>query len=211
MVAVGRGGVISCRSDSGDALKGGACGALPGFDGIAQPRLRKLTGCPAAAGATGKLSAVFSLDFTKNTVGVDVGRSSTVPNSDGFASCLRTAMQGVSIGAIDHEHPRYTLVYSVSFKESSPEGAGTGGAGVPSAVEAPTPIASASTAADEGTAEVVWEVALVRDHPRTGDIVARLARGTRVQLGAGEEGWYRVKYGSGFANEGWLYRGAIGK
>jgi hypothetical protein len=45
--------------------------------------------------------------------------------------------------------------------------------------------------------------------PRT--LVARLPRGTKVKVGTSKDGWYQVKYGDGFANEGWLYRGAIGR
>jgi Bacterial SH3 domain len=64
----------------------------------------------------------------------------------------------------------------------------------------------------EGTAQVVWEAALVRDAPtKAGKVMARLARGTIVRLGPSKEGWYRVKYGDGFAGDGWLYRGAIGR
>ena len=62
-----------------------------------------------------------------------------------------------------------------------------------------------------GEAAVEWEVALVRDLPKTGQVVARLPRGTKVKVGSAKEGWYSVKYGAAFANEGWLYRGAIGR
>ncbi len=208
-VAVGHGAVIGCRTEEGDSLKGGAaCGPLGGFDGIAQPRLRKLATCGAAAGATGKLNAVFGLDFKKNTVSIDVGRSSTVSNPDGYAACLRTAFQGVSIGAINHDHPRYVVVYGVTFRPDAGE-AGTGGAatGAPAPATAP----AAASPSEGGTAEIVWEVALVRDKPRTGAVVARLPRGSKVRMGTGDEGWYRIQYGDGFASEGWLYRGAIGK
>jgi SH3-like domain-containing protein len=73
---------------------------------------------------------------------------------------------------------------------------------------ASTPSAPAT---DDGTAEVVWEVAIVRDAPRTGQVLARLQRGSRVSLGAGQDGWYRVKYGADFSSEGWLYRSSIGR
>jgi hypothetical protein len=60
-------------------------------------------------------------------------------------------------------------------------------------------------------APVVWEVALVRDAPKTGKVLARLPRGSTVRLGPVRDGWYPVKYGDGFAAEGWLYRGAVGR
>jgi hypothetical protein len=62
----------------------------------------------------------------------------------------------------------------------------------------------------EGTAQIVWEVALVRDAPK-GKVVARLQRGTSVRVGAVKDGWYPVKYGDGFASDGWIYRGALGR
>jgi Bacterial SH3 domain len=66
-------------------------------------------------------------------------------------------------------------------------------------------------AAADTAAQVVWAVALVRDVPKTGKVVARLPRGVAVRVGAMKDGWLPVKYGDGFSNEGWVYRGAIGK
>jgi hypothetical protein len=63
----------------------------------------------------------------------------------------------------------------------------------------------------DAAAQVVWEVALVRDVPKTGKVVARLPRGVAVRVGAMKDGWLPVRYGDGFSNEGWVYRGAIGK
>ena len=209
VVNVGHGVVISCRTDDGDSLKGAAaCGGLGGFDAIAQPRLRKLVSCPPSAGASGKLSAVFSLDFKSNRVGVDVGRASTVGNTEAFASCLRSAFQGVSLGPIAHDHPRYAVAYAVKLVAPDAESA----ASTPPAPVAanPSPTAPTSSEAD-GTAEVVWEIALVRDAPRTGQVVGRLPRGSKVRLGPGDDGWYHVKFGSGFASDGFLYRGALGR
>lgn len=65
--------------------------------------------------------------------------------------------------------------------------------------------------AADATGQVVWEVALVRDAPKTGKIVARLQRGVAVRLGPVKDGWYPVRYGDGFASDGWVYRGAIGR
>jgi SH3-like domain-containing protein len=70
----------------------------------------------------------------------------------------------------------------------------------------PTP---PSKGADETGVEVAWEVAIVRDAPRTGAVVARLPRGTKVKLGANQEGWFKIEYGTGA--EGWVYRGALGR
>jgi len=57
----------------------------------------------------------------------------------------------------------------------------------------------------------VWEVAIVRDAPRTGQVLARLPRGTKVNLGTAQDGWFKVKYGADFSSDGWVYRGAIGR
>jgi hypothetical protein len=70
--------------------------------------------------------------------------------------------------------------------------------------------ASVRSVADEGSAQVVWEVALVRDAPK-GKIVARLPRGTPVRLGPVKDGWYPVKYGDTFSGDGWVFRGAVGR
>jgi hypothetical protein len=99
------------------------------------------------------------------------------------------------VSGIPHDKQRYSVGYDVTF--------GGGGA---------TPGAAASGSEhDESAAQVAWEVALVRDAPKSGKVVARLQRGTSVRVGPVKDGWYPVKYGDGFANDGWVYRGALGK
>ncbi len=218
---VNHGVLLSCKGDDGQTMKGvAACGGLAGFDAIAQPRLRKLSTCPAANGSTnGKLSVLFNLDFASHRVGADVGKSSTVADPQGFATCIKTAFQGVSIGALDHQNPRYTIAYSVTFapteqpaaSPASPPSSGPSD-GVPAAAVAPAPLPASQSAragVDDTSSEVAWEVAIVRDSPRTGAVVARLPRGTKVKLGTNQDGWYKVTYGS--ASDGWVYRGAIGR
>jgi hypothetical protein len=217
-LVVNHGILLSCKSDDGETLKGvGACGGLSGFDGIVQPRLRKLSSCPVATAATsGKLSVVFNLDFASKKVSAEVGKSSTVNDPQGFASCVKSAFQGVSLGALDHQNPRYTLAYNVQFTATdhvpAPSASPSGPAdGIPaSAVTPSAPSASSASTkpTDDSNVEVAWEVAIVRDSPRTGAVVARLPRGTKVRLGANQEGWFKIAYGSG---EGWVYRGAIGR
>ena len=213
-VEVKHGVVVSCKSDTGERLKGAACGALD-FDAIALPRLKKLARCPTADGADGKLSVLFGLDFESNKVRIDVGRSTTIDNKDTFGVCLRGAFDQVSLGAMAHDNPSYTVSYAVHF---APRGSVTpatpgGGAAADTNGGSQTPSTPSTPAADVAadTAQVVWEVAIVRDAPRTGQVVARLQRGTAVKLAQGQEGWYRVKYGASFSNDGWVYRGAVGK
>jgi SH3-like domain-containing protein len=85
------------------------------------------------------------------------------------------------------------------------------GASAPSASAASARPAAGGGDATEGTAQVVWEVAIVRDAPKTGKVVARLQHGAELHLGPVKDGWYPVKFGDGFTNDGWVYRGAIGR
>ncbi|MFO0675519.1 MAG: hypothetical protein U0169_03230 [Polyangiaceae bacterium] len=213
-VTVGKETITSCRTEAGEVLKGAkACGPMPRFDAIAFARLKRLSHCPNVIGTEGKLGVIFTLDFGKNKVTADAAPSSTVGNLDSFAGCLMGGIDTVSIASIEHEHPRYTLFYPATFTTR----AGDAAADSLPVGKAPTGESKARTAsgaevhATDPSAEVVWEVAIVRDNPRSGTLVARLARGTKVQIASGREGWYRVKYGPTFASEGWVYRGAIGR
>ena len=51
----------------------------------------------------------------------------------------------------------------------------------------------------------------MRDTPKTGGLLARLPRGTKVKVGTAKDGWFLIKYGESYAREGWVYRGAIGR
>ncbi len=200
-VTVARGILLNCKTSDGESQKGADCGKAPNFDVVAQNRLQHLAQCSAAAGVVGKLSAVFSLDFGSGRIAIDIGKSSTITNQDSIGSCLKTEFLGVNIAGLTHEHPKYTMAYHVTF--AAPKEGGS-----------PSPADSAPPAAiTEGapTAQIGWEVALVRDTPKTGAIVARLPRGSKVRVGAPKDGWYRIQYGNAFASEGWVYRGAIGK
>lgn len=199
-VTVGRGVVFSCRTSDGDSLKGGECGSLPGLDSLVMPRLRKLAECPEAAGASGKVHFVVHLDFPRGGVSVDLGRGHAVTAPDALLACAKADVAGMGLTTVVHENPRYSVAYSVTF---------AGGAGAPASSASGTPRAAGEAA--EGTAQVVWEVAIVRDAPKTGKVVARLQRGTELHLGAAKDGWYPIKFGDGFSSDGWIYRGAIGR
>jgi hypothetical protein len=200
-VVVSRGAVVACKTDEGENLRGGqACGGLVGFDHIARPRLSRIKECPAAEGGSGRLSVVFALDFKGNRINFDIGKSTSVPNTEAIAACVKQSFSGVSLGAIDRDHPRYTVSYNVTLNPGEPGAAAAASGGA-------TPAATA----DAPTASVVWEVAIVRDAPRTGQVIGRLQRGTRIRVGQGQDNWYRVRYGTGFSSEGWVYRGSIGR
>ena len=200
-VTVGHGVLFACKTSDGESLKGSECGSLPGFDAILMPRLHQLADCPEAAGSVGKLHLVVHADFPRGGIGVDLGRGHGVASPDALLACAKTALRGVSLNGVPHEKSRYSVAYALTF-------AGEAAAATPAAASA-APRSSGD--AVEGTAQVVWEVAIVRDAPKTGKVVARLQHGSELHLGAAKDGWYPVKFGDGFGSEGWIYRGAIGR
>lgn len=211
-VTVGPGILLSCRTEGGETLKGKACGPIP-FDTIALPRLRRLSTCAATPGSEGRFSPKFQLDFERNKMSVQLGTKNTVGNVDSLSTCLGALFEKVSINAVAHEHSRYLLQYNIVFAPAQ------GGSGKPGVVAntPPAPAAAEATGGSKtpsnesgsgGEAKIAWDVAIVRDAPRTGSIVGRIQRGTPVQILATENNWYKVRGG---ASEGWLYRGAIGR
>lgn len=224
-ISVQRGSVLSCKTAEGESKKGKECGSLAGLDNVVPPHLRKLATCSAAEGQTGKLSFVATAAFPSGGLSWDVGKSSTVGNIEGITSCLKTHFSGVTATGVAHEHNRYTVAYNVTFappladaspKNDKPEKADKAdkndkaeSADKAKDDKSEKPDAPAAAAGSE--ASVGWEVALVRDVPKTGSVVARLPRGTKVKLGPIKDGWYAIKYGDGFASDGFVYRGAIGR
>jgi hypothetical protein len=212
-VTIARGGIFSCKSPSGEVLKGNDCGSLPGLDALVLPRLRKLADCSDASNATGKLRLTVRADFAHDAITVDLGRDKDhdrPSTADALLVCAKSALASASLEGVAHEQTRYSVSYSAVFAGS----AGTAVASPPAAAattavtQSPAPAAPAPS---DGTAQVEWEVAIVRDVPKTGKVIAKLQRGTAVHVGAMKDGWFPVKYGDGFASDGWLYRGAIGR
>jgi hypothetical protein len=204
-VEVSGGVVFSCKSADGATRKGADCGDLPGLDGVVTPRLRKVARCPEAAGASGKLHLVVRPDFARESLGVELGRGQTVGAPEALLGCAKTALADAKLSGITHQNARYGVAYALTFAfESAPPAA------PPPPAEAPAPSREAG-GSEDATAQVTWEVALVRDAPKTGKVLARLQRGTSLHVGSAKDGWYPVKYGDGFASDGWVYRGAIGR
>jgi len=110
----------------------------------------------------------------------------------------------MSLKPVDHQNERYSVLYVVNIATGS-EAAPTASATASASAQAP------QAALPEGMAAVAWETAIVRDAPHTGAIVAHLPRGTKVQVGSSEGGWYKIKFGPSYSSDGWVYRGAIGK
>lgn len=205
-VTVGRAAILSCKTEEGESLKGKDCGWLTGLDPLVQTRLKRLAQFPAAAENTGKLNIVLGLDFKNNRISVESGKSSTVKDVESLKAFVAGEVKSMSLKPVDHQNERYSVVYVVNIS--------SGGDAPNASASASATASSASTPAaalPDGTAQVAWETAIVRDSPHTGAIVAHLPRGTKVQLGTSEGGWYKIKFGPTFASEGFVYRGAIGK
>jgi hypothetical protein len=202
-IAVGHGTILHCRDQSEDSTED--CGSLE-FDPVAVPRIKALAQCPAAAGAAGKLSIGFDVDFRRKEVRVMSGKSTTLPKekAEALIKCADTAFDKVSLAEVPHKHRRYLVFYTATF-------AGADKAAEPvvdkPAVEGPAAGTTTSESPASGLATVVWDVVLVRDAPKTGTVVGRIMRGSRVRVLAHQGEWYRVAFGP---TEGWVYRGTIG-
>ncbi|MFO0740482.1 MAG: SH3 domain-containing protein [Labilithrix sp.] len=226
-ITVSKGLVLTCKTTDGENKKGKDCGAVPGVDEIVRPRVRKIATCSGMEGQTGKFSLTANADFVSGRFWYEVNtKSATVQNLDAVQSCLKTVFHNTATTATPHEHNRYTVVYTAQLApgaddkdkvaDKSDKGdkadKGDSKAKAEPADDKPSEKSDKpATPTATGEAEVGWDVGLVRDTPKTGALVARLPRGTKVKVGASKDGWYQVKYGDGFANEGWLYRGAIGR
>ena len=167
---------------------------------MARPKLLALAGCPAAKDAQGKLSLGLELDFgTGKVTELVKGKSTSVPDAaaDALLECAKKEFSTLSLADVKHQHPKYTVFYSVELLEpgAKPE---------PEKVEGDAGVTEAS-----GRATVTWEVAIVRDHPKDGEISARLMRGTKVVVSGRDGDWYRIKYDAK-GTEGWVFRTAIG-
>jgi hypothetical protein len=202
-VAVSGGVIIKCRDGKDDANE--SCGSLE-LDPIAVPKIKALAQCPAAAAASGKLSIGFDVDFHKKAVRVLLGKSTTLPRdkAEALVRCADAAFEKVSLGEVPHEHRRYTVFYNATF---SPQAKSDEPSNDKPVVEGRAAGTTTSESPASGAAAVGWDVAIVRDAPKTGAIVGRVLRGSKVKVVAHQGEWYRVQYGS---IEGWVYRGTIG-
>jgi hypothetical protein len=204
-VAVSPGTIVSCHDGKDDTKEN--CGSLE-FDPIAVPKIKALAQCPAASGLAGKLSIGFDVDFHKKAVKLQLGKSTTLPRdkADALLHCADTSFDKVSLAEVPHQHRRYTLFYMASFATPNAPSKGEPASDKP-AVEGPVAGTTTNESPASGTASVGWDVAIVRDAPKTGTIVGRILRGSKVKVVAHQGEWYRVQYGS---IEGWVYRGTIG-
>jgi len=152
----------------------------------------------------GKVGIITAIGFIVGVVwprvaGVRLGPS--VPEAPSAIGAASAAASGAVVEPLVARAPASVLppAVAVAPAPSLPP--------APAVSSAPT----VETSSGGATAQVTWEVALIRDAPKTGKILARLQRGTSLRIGAAKDGWYPVKYGDGFGSDGWVYRGAIGK
>jgi hypothetical protein len=201
-IGVSAGKVLSCRNAKGKSLDD--CDN-PDFETVSGPRLKSLAKCPAALGLNGKLSIGFDLDFSRNRIKLVRGKSTTVPAaaSTGIFQCLETEFQKAKLDEVTHQQARYTIFYTVQFV---PPGKA---ADIEPAAEKRDPGDQEEAKPQEagiGSGQVVYDTVLVRDEPKEGKVVARLVRGTRVELLSRKGGWYKIRFGD---REGWVYRGSV--
>ncbi|HEX9298161.1 MAG TPA: SH3 domain-containing protein [Polyangiaceae bacterium] len=200
-ISVSPGIIVRCRDGNSSAKE--ECGPLE-FDRLAIPKIKALAQCAAASGASGKLSIGFDVDFQRNAAKVLLGKSTTLPRdkAEALIRCTDPSFDKSNLGELPHQHRRYTIFYTASFapttrpKEPSNEKPAADG-----------PPAAKTTSETAASATVNWDVAIVRDAPKTGSIVGRLLRGAKVKVLAHQGEWYRIQYGS---IEGWVYRGTVG-
>jgi hypothetical protein len=208
-ITVSHGAILSCKSEEDESFKGKDCGWVAGLDPLVQTRLKRLAQAPMASQNPGKLNIILGLDFKNNRISVESGKSSTVKDVDSLKAFVGGEVKSMSLKSVDHNYVRYSVLYIVNISNGPPEVQGA----TATATATATPSSSSATheTLPEGMAAVVWETAIVRDAPHTGNIVAHLARGTKVQLGTSDGGWYHIKFGPTFSTDGFVYRGAIGK
>jgi hypothetical protein len=199
-ITVGHAAILSCKTEDGDSLKGKDCGWITGLDPLIQTRLKRLAQLPATAENPGKLNVILGLDFKNNRISVESGKSSTVKDVESLKAFIAGEVKSMSLKPVDHQNEKYSVLYVVNIS--------TGADAAASSSSAPP---KPESALPEGQAAVAWETAIVRDAPHTGAIVAHLPRGTKVELGSSDGGWYKIKFGPSFASEGYVYRGAVGK
>jgi hypothetical protein len=197
-VVVGGGRIVRCFRGRKAVEHAEECGALD-IDKIFVPRLKDLTGCPHGLGLAGELELGFDIDFDKKEISVVQGDKSDMPSItiNGIMACAADYIRNVEPEKIGHKFSRYKVIYDLKFY---PPGTAPPTQGIDEA-------APQESDAERGLASVSWDTALIRDEPRSGKVVARLVRGTRVKILSRRDDWYRVKIRS---KEGWVYRGALG-
>lgn len=186
--------VVNCHDDKDRKLS--QCDR-PAFEAIAKERLKGLTSCEPAKGATGTLSIGFDLDFQKEKITrVLKGKSTTFSDdiAEALVACAKREFLTATLRGVEHTHAKYLVFYMVELAAPSLVEASAAGA---------APVVQAS-----GTATIVWNSARIRSAPNDGEVVSRILYGTRVVVTGRQEDWYRVRYDAK-GNEGWVHKNAL--
>jgi len=202
--------VLSCKNAKGKAQD--ECDT-PDFDRTIGPKLKGLAKCGAVSGLNGKLSVGFDLEFNRNKWKLVRGKSTTLPEKAALPvwQCLENDLQKLVLDDVTHKHARYSMFYTVQIV---PPGKTADIELMPEPEKGEDKKASKGAEPDEGKAKegglgsgsVVYDAALVRDEPKEGKVIARLMRGTKVELLVKKGGWYKIRFGD---REGWVYSGSI--
>ncbi len=206
IVVVGAGDITSCVNKKGDRM--GDCGPLV-MDKVVEPKLKAVGDCAFGIGLEGDIDLALNLNFEKSTIDVLEGKKKSpwpVMTTRGLLKCAADELKGLELDKISHTHPRYTVDYRLTFY---PPGKGPDDAAKPG--DSADPNGAGDKPPEDaalGRATVVYEKGLLRESPKDGKIVARLAQGTRVKLQKQDKDWYFVTSGS---SKGWIHRQAIGK
>ncbi len=197
--------IRSCRDKKG--FKVPECPALE-LEKVTKARIQTLGACSGAEKAHGTLSLGLELDFGKRKVTEVVsGKSTTLPDRETKAllECAKREFESASLDGVEHARSSYTVFYIVELLPASEVKAGDaekeeGADGEPGVGD---------VTAASGRATVSWQVAMIRDKPKDGEVVARILSGTRVVVTGRQQDWYRIKYDAK-GSEGWVFGAAIG-
>lgn len=188
--------VTSCRDAKGARVS--TCDS-PELGESVRAKVLALAACGGAENVQGTLSLGVELDFaTGKASDVLKGKSTTIADSaaDALLACAKKEFSTLSLKGVAHEQAQYTVFYMVEF--------------VPPGTKRDDAKGEASSITPaSGRATVGWEVAIIREHPKDGEIIARVMRGTRVTVTGRDGDWYRIKYDAK-GSEGWVFRTAIG-
>ena len=156
-VSVAHGAIFSCKTAGGESLKGTECGVVAGLDGArlaATSQARRLSrGGRQQAGRFASSSGPTSRAMPSRWSSVTTTASSSGP----LLACAKSALASATLDGIAHDNPRYSVAYAVTF-----------GAACRSRKQGPRPLAG--PAISDATAQVEWDVAIVRDAPKTGKV-----------------------------------------
>jgi len=145
---------------------------------------------------------LLDIDFDAKKALVRTRAKGGVPEA--IATCATDALMPFAFDGLDRKFAEYRVAYKLTLTPvADSQQAG------PSAAT-PRERGDKNTAQD-ATARIEWEIALVRDAARTGSVTARLPRGSQVRIVRTDGGWYNVNYGENFREQGWLYRSALGR